>query len=340
MDVPAPKVEGNKERYDGIEMTDKTKAAKVLIATPNYTNLFSAETHVSHMECTTAWTKWGINFSWSVVGRTFVHFARTMLCKASLDAQFTHILWLDDDAIIEAELLPRYLEHDKDVMITPYFMRRPPHEIGILLSTINDFHDHSSYRNLVLSDLDQGLIEVDGGGTHAMLIKTEVFDRKGENSTYHTPYPPQLIKVINSLSADDKDIIDHYVGELPDESMSMTEENELGKPYFMMPKVGTEDMLWCYRAKKKGIEIWCDTDVDAGHVGFAPIITRRHREAAEQEQLESLEAEHSGIPDIEIDKSDRRPEGQDLEAEVSVVRDAPANLRRHTIDARKAANLI
>ena len=209
-------------------------------------------------------------------------------------------------------------------------MRRSPYEIGILKSTTGDFHDHGSYRNLTLSDMNKGLLEVDGGGTHAMLCKTECFTRRGSESTYHTPYPPKLLEVLNSLTPEQKDIIDHYVGELPDESMNRVEENELGKPFFVMPKVGTEDMLWCYRAKKKGIEIWCDTDIDCGHVGFAPVITRIYRERAELDQMESAESLSSGVPRLQ---TDRRPEGQDLEAEVQT-------MRRNVVDSKKATNLI
>jgi len=315
----------------GVDLTEKTENAKVLIATPNYTNVFSSESHTSHMECTTAWTKWGINFSWSIVGRTFVHFARTMLCQAAIDGGFTHVFWLDDDAVISPDLLPRFLEHDKEVMITPYYMRRSPYEIGVLVSTVGEFHDHGSYRNLTLSDMNQGLIEVDGGGTHCMLIKVDCFTKRGEKTAYHNPYPPKLMEVLDRLSAEDKDIIDHYVGELPDESMNMIEENDMGKPYFVMPKVGTEDMLWCYRAKKKGIKIWCDTDVDCGHVGFNPVVTRIYRERAEVLQSNGADHTNSGIPRIQ---TDRRPEGQDLEAEIKTME------RNNVIDSKKAANLV
>ena len=71
------------------------------------------------------------------------------------------------------------------------------------------------------------------------------------------------------------------LGEDRQGSMSFYEEDEIGIPYFVMPKVGTEDMYWCYRAKRKGIEIWCDTDVFAGHMGFTPMVTKQWRIHAE-----------------------------------------------------------
>lgn len=249
---------------------------KVLVATPNYTNLFTSEVHTNHIECAVKWKEWGIEYNWTIVGRTFVHFARTQAMEAMVAGGFTHIFWVDDDAIVPPELLPRFLKHDKEIMIAPYPMRRPKHEIGVLISTVGDFHNHESYRNLNLSDMDQGVIEVDGGGTHCMLVKRDVVDARGGGDDSPDPYPEDLKELLDSLNTDQRKKIDHYVGNLPDEHMSLLEENdELKKPYFMMPKSGTEDMYFCYRAKKKGVKIWCDTDVFSGHVGFYPVITRK-----------------------------------------------------------------
>lgn len=255
---------------------------KVLVATPNYTNTYTAETHMNHLENAVAWSKAGIDFKWLVVGRTFVHFARTQACQVALLGGFTHIFWLDDDAIVDPGLLPAYLDHGRDVVITPYFMRRPPYECGVLVSTTGNFHDHASYRNLTGDDLHRGLIEVDGGGTHAMLITTDVLTRRGDNNQPEAA-DPRLKELLGRLSADDKTVLDHHVGTLPDEGMTMQEEDQRGvKPYFFMPKQGTEDMLFCYRLKRKGVTIWCDTDATSGHVGFPPVITEAFHQQARQ----------------------------------------------------------
>ena len=300
----------------------------VLVATPNYTNLFSSEAHTNHIECVSEWKKWGVKYNWMIVGRAFVHFARSQQCQTALDGDFSHIFWVDDDCMIDPEILPRFLSHDKDVVIAPYPMRKSPFEIGILSSrqfrctscgelTIcddevtspetmecsacgetahRDFHEHSAYRNITASDLDQGLVSVDGGGTHAMLIKTSILrNARGfkapkpgdpvdpENDSY--PHGAvELYQKMHGLfdSLDEQNLIDHYIGELPDQSRTFEEEAESGaKPFFIMPKVGTEDMLWCYRAKCKGVEIYADTDVFANHIGFPPVITRGFTEQAE-----------------------------------------------------------
>ena len=256
-----------------MDYTDpKITSAKVLVATPNYTNTYSAEAHMSHLECAVAWTKANIDFKWLVTGRTFVHFARTQACQVALLGGFTHIFWLDDDAVISPDLLPKYLLHDKEVVITPYFMRRPPYECGVLKSTTGDFHDHRSYRNLTTADLHQGLIEVDGGGTHAMLVQTATLRTRGDNNQPES-CDPRLRAFLDGLTGQDRDLIEHHIGTLPDETLTMEEEDQQGiKAFFFMPKAGTEDMLWCYRAKRKGVTIWCDTDATAGHIGFPPVI--------------------------------------------------------------------
>ena len=114
---------------------------KVLVATPNYTNWFTSEVHTNHVNCVSSWKKWGIDFNWMIVGRTFVHFARSQVCQAAVDGKFTDIFWLDDDAIIDPEILPRYLAHAKDIMITPYPMRKSPFQIGVLSSIVYNCRD-------------------------------------------------------------------------------------------------------------------------------------------------------------------------------------------------------
>ena len=258
---------------------------KVLVATPNYTNLFSSEVHTNHVECGEVWGRGGIDYNWTIVGRSFVHFARTRLCQLAVSGGFTHLFWLDDDAIIDPMILPKFLAHDKDVVIAPYPMRKMPHAIGILSSTCGDFRDHDSYKNMEVKDLNQGLIQVDGGGTHCMLVKTATFLKKGP--------------VADCLSEDEEP-----------EELTFQEEDDKGLHYFIMPKSGTEDMLWCYRAKCKDIEVWCDTDVFANHVGFSPVITREWCDyVADSEEMKDMDWENSKLRIIPGSENYRNLEG-------------------------------
>ena len=271
------------------EIPDDTR---VLVVTPNYTNWVTAETHINHVETVSMWKKWGLKTNWMIIGRTFVQFARSQGVQAMLDGGFTHLFFVDDDAIIDPHLLPKYVQHDKHIMITPYPMRKSPFQIGILSSvsyycrdcrhrwecpgdvtppptlpcpecsktTPRDYHEHAMYRNFTTKDLNQGLVQVDGGGTHAMLIKREVFTksygfpkpRRGEQlSDDNRSYPEKALDVIHEFQdmSDDpkkRQLFDHYLGDVPDQSMSFEEEWKIDqKPFFVMPKVGTEDMLYC-----------------------------------------------------------------------------------------------
>lgn len=278
---------------------------KVLVATPNYTNTFHATVHSNHVECADVWSDGGIDYNWTIIGRSFVHFARTQMCQVAVEGEFTHIFWLDDDAIISPDILPRFIDHDKDVVIAPYCMRKMPHEIGVLKSTSGDFHDHESYKNLDVEDMNQGLVEVDGGGTHCMLIKTETLLHQGE-STDDNVLPPVLYEAFEKLNDQERMLAKQFLGDPPKQNQSFQEEDKAGVPYFVMPKSGTEDMYWCYRAKRKGIKIWCDTDVFAGHMGFVPVVTLAWREHAKSElaQTDEIQRKHLSIIPGDTDTRD------------------------------------
>tara|TARA_R110000824_G_scaffold227532_2_gene415335 strand:+ start:1812 stop:2717 length:906 start_codon:yes stop_codon:yes gene_type:complete len=291
---------------------------KVLVATPNYMNQFHATVHANHIECATSWTKWGIDFNWTIVGRSFVHFARTQMCQVAVEGGFTHILWLDDDAVIDPEFLPRFIKHDKEVVIAPYCMRKMPHEIGVLSSTVGDFHNHDSYENMTLGDMGQGVIEVDGGGTHCMLVKVSTLVHKGEG-TDEVTVPQELHDAFAKLSPEDALLAKQFLGEPPKGNRTFQEEDKDGLPYFVMPKTGTEDMYWCYRAKRKGIKIWCDTDVFADHMGFTPVVTKGWREHAENQLALLPASEKPYLTIIPGDTDKRSHNSMSREADVSLV---------------------
>jgi len=293
------------------------EGTKVLVATPNYMNQFEATVHTNHTECTSQWSRWGIDFNWTIIGRSFVHFARTQMCQVAVEGEFTHILWLDDDAVIDPEFLPRFIEHDVDVVIAPYCMRKMPHEIGVLVAESGDFHDHESYRNLEIKDMDQGLMEVDGGGTHCMLIKTETLLKKGEGSSQES-LPTELYDAFDRMTEKERMLAKQFLGDPPKTNQSFQDEDKDGFPYFIMPKSGTEDMYWCYRAKRKGIKIYCDTDVFAGHMGFTPVVTREWREHVEKNA--------EGDPDSTKPYLSIIPGDTDVRNHYAMMRDKAANL--------------
>tara|TARA_R110000824_G_scaffold322745_3_gene509732 strand:+ start:3723 stop:4631 length:909 start_codon:yes stop_codon:yes gene_type:complete len=299
---------------DEYEIPDDTK---VLVATPNFTNSFNATVHTNHIECVCQWIKHELDFNWTIIGRSFVHFARTQLCQIAVEGGFTHIFWVDDDAVIQPEFLPRFIAHDKDVVIAPYPMRKMPHEIGILESTNGNYHDHANYRNLTLDDMDKGLVEVDGGGTHCMLIKTSTLLKQGP-VTDNGIIPDELLEAFKDMTPENQLLAEQFIGKKPMGDISMKEEDDLGIPYFIMPKTGTEDMYWCYKAKRKGVEIWCDTDVWADHMGFTPVVTKQWSEHAKSNAVDQDAAKQKHMDIIPGDTDKRR--------HLSIMRDANVSL--------------
>lgn len=380
------------------EVSDLAKEARVLVATPNYTNLFSSEVHTNHIQCSVDWTKWGIHFNHTIIGRSFVHFARSQMVDLALKGDWTHILWLDDDALLDSTALPRMIDHQKDVVIAPYPMRRPSYEIGVLTSTAykcnncdwygyiiydygndqvvqldqvddfdldesgpigcppreeecscpkcnstdlwRDFHNHKAYKNLsVFHNLDRGLVEVDGGGTHAMLVDCKVFTKRGAEGGPDA-MPSEVQDIIAHLreNLDDagKEKYAHYLGDLPDETMTFQEEDAGGKPYFLMPKRGTEDMYWCYRARRKGVKIFCDTDIFAAHVGFPPVITRGFRQQIEKKGYHKKADKQYGAPTAAVEFVD----GGNVELQESEVTDGGLPIRKSGVHKDRAAGLV
>lgn len=219
------------KKFKGYEQLDTSPAnpVKVIIGTPCFTCSMPAEvagkigmylyqTGKKHPE---------IDIEWCIVQRCFVHTARNQIVQHAIEINADYIWWVDDDCILDGsvDILPRLIAHNKDIVITPYFIRKPPHVPGVLRA--KNLQDPNSYWNLTLDDLHKGLIEVDGGGTHCMLTKVSMF-------------------------------------------------KEMPLPYFALPEYGgTEDMYMCLKAREMGVKIYCDSDIEVGHVGYPKIITSK-----------------------------------------------------------------
>lgn len=211
---------------------------KILICTPNYVKVLDSFVSWMFTENYAYWKcKFGYdNVHWEVRSRQFVHFARNAMADKAMEQGYDYVFFVDDDAVIPNTILERFIAHDKDVMIAPYYMRRPPYFCGVLRCVSGNLDTVADYKNLRQEELDKGgLIEVDGGGTHCMLVKTDVFRKVKESSV-----------------RDDQQL------------------------FCLPPMGGTEDMYFCLRARKLGFKIYVDADVEVGHVGDPQVITSVH----------------------------------------------------------------
>lgn len=200
---------------------------KIAIATPCYTGQLDAEVagKIGMYLYNLGRKHPSLKLEWWIIRRSFIHTARNYFAEKAIQLGFDYIWWVDDDCLLpdNLDILPKLLSHDKDIVITPYFLRKAPHSPGVLRAS--DFRRPETYRNLRRDELHQGLIEVDGGGTHCMLTKVSLF-------------------------------------------------KEMPRPYFALPEFGgTEDMYMCLKAKEMGRKVYCDSDIEAGHIGYPPVIT-------------------------------------------------------------------
>jgi len=96
---------------------------------------------------------------------------RNLAIKMALEHEATHILFIDDDTIMQPDILTRLLAHDVDIVTGLYLMRNFPHQPIIfdmadeLGRCIHHFPNKDS----------KGLVEIVACGLGACLIKIEVF---------------------------------------------------------------------------------------------------------------------------------------------------------------------
>lgn len=119
--------------------------------------------------------------SWAMIkGSRQVHFARNGLAKTAMDQEFDYIAFIDADMTFPPDLLHRLFFASKDITGVLYKGRLKPHPYNVF------YWDKDKTRVEQVSDNwkipNSELIEVDGVGTGAILIKRKVFETIG------TPY--------------------------------------------------------------------------------------------------------------------------------------------------------
>lgn len=95
--------------------------------------------------------------------------ARNKLVENAIESGCTHILFLDSDMTFPKDLIEKLLKQDKDIVGGMYVNRH-------VQTTIVAYQlgKNGLYRNITY-DKPKGLVEVDGIGTGALLIKIDVF---------------------------------------------------------------------------------------------------------------------------------------------------------------------
>ena len=118
-----------------------------------------------------------------IVERMIVHWGRNELAKNSLERvnphtgrEFTHILWLDNDHVFNADMLVYLARHKGlDAVSGLYYCR-----VGSILPTVyvrTEDGEEDKYRHYPLLEVPEALIEVDAVGFGAMLMRLDVLKR-------------------------------------------------------------------------------------------------------------------------------------------------------------------
>ena len=118
-----------------------------------------------------------------IVERMIVHWARNELAKNSLERvnphtgrKFTHILWLDNDHVFNADMLVYLARHrGLDAVSALYYTR-----VGSILPTVyvrTEDGEEDRYRHYPLLEVPETLIEVDAVGFGAILMRRDVLER-------------------------------------------------------------------------------------------------------------------------------------------------------------------
>lgn len=112
------------------------------------------------------------------IERMPVHWSRQELCRqVKKMGGYTHMLWLDDDHIFNADLLPYLARYQHlDVVSAVYYGR-----VGRHLPVVYVKDDTADkYKHFPIIELPNTLCEVDAVGMGACLMRTDVLDRMPE----------------------------------------------------------------------------------------------------------------------------------------------------------------
>lgn len=99
---------------------------------------------------------------------------RNVIAEAALENGCTHVFYIDDDLVFEADALDRLLVHaDKDVVSGLYLMRNFPH-YPLAFDEVRE-NENGKCKFMFLTPDKEGLVRVVNCGFGFVLIKTDVF---------------------------------------------------------------------------------------------------------------------------------------------------------------------
>lgn len=187
-----------------------------------------------------------------------VHWSRNWLISEQLKSgkPWTHVLFIDDDIVVEPDALERLLSHKKDIVAGLCTRRNDPPVPNIR------FYDPDNGETRQIWDWpEQQLIEVDAVGTGLMLISQKALELTAQ-AYFDCEYEKEFYglsgeKLANikkaRLDQFDKDKVCYWFRFLPTPNHNI----EMG-----------EDITFCFLAKRYcDLKVFVDTSVQPQHLG-------------------------------------------------------------------------
>ncbi len=123
---------------------------------------------VSLANLTSRLTRDNIDYSLHVICGSVIAESRTRLANEALDHGATHLLWIDSDIHFPANIVSKFLKHDRDIVAANYSTRYHPYRSVAFLDSNNiDLRLESKV----------GLHQVWAVGMGCMMVKRHVFEQ-------------------------------------------------------------------------------------------------------------------------------------------------------------------
>ena len=194
----------------------------------------------------------------AMIPRMLIAQARELTVEKALELNCDYIFFIDDDMIIPRGTFQRLYSHKKDIISALAFERMGDHNPNIYaLSTFD-------------KTLHQDIQQLSFRWKNVCAYK----DMRGSDG---------LIKI---------DVVGF--GCVLINTKIFKGENKLDPPYFMSQFQVGEDFFFCWKAKQKGFDIWCDTNCLLGHIGENLIITEKEYETNWRKRIKQEASDGNG----------------------------------------------
>lgn len=204
-------------------------------------------------------------YSGAPVQASVVHWSRNWLLTEQLKSgkPWTHVLFIDDDIVVEPDYLERLLSHGKDIVAGICTRRNDPP-----IPNIRYYDQETGDTRQIWEWPDNQLIEIDAAGTGLMLLSKHAVEQVAQ-AYFDCLYEQEFFGTSGELLERHKKA-----------RLEAFDERKVAYWFRFMPtpkgdiEMG-EDIFFCFAAKRYcDLKIYADTTVLPGHIGNYPFSIR------------------------------------------------------------------